>query len=119
MLPFAAQVMIACDHAKGAAARLSGTENPKHEDNAQSFADLQARIDLTIEFIGEIPDTAFVGCENKTIHLKIAGNDMAFPAPTYLYGYAFPNFYFHMTTAYNILRHNGVEIGKGDFMGRV
>jgi hypothetical protein len=118
MLPFAVQVMIACDHAKGAAARLTGTENPKHEDNAQTFADLQARIDLTIDFIGEFPETAFMGCEHKTIHLKIAGNDMAFSATDYLYGYAVPNFYFHMTTAYNILRHNGVEIGKGDFIGR-
>ncbi len=118
MLPFHVQVMIACDHAKGAAARLSGTENPKHEDKAETFADLQARIDLTISFIGEVPETAFMGAEHKVINLKIAGNDMSFPAPLYLYSFALPNFYFHMTTAYNILRHNGVELGKGDFIGR-
>jgi hypothetical protein len=118
MLPFSVQVGIACDHAKGAAARLTGTENPRHEDNAQTFADLQARIDRTIDFIGEVPETAFLGAEHKTIHLKIGPNEMSFPATDYLYGYALPNFYFHMTTAYNILRHNGVELGKGDFMGR-
>jgi hypothetical protein len=118
MLPFSVQVGIACDHAKGAAARLTGTENPRHEDTAQTFADLQARIDRTIDFIADIPETAFLGAEHKTIHLRIAGQDMSFPAPDYLYGFALPNFYFHMTTAYNILRHNGVELGKADFMGR-
>lgn len=118
MLPFNVQVMIACDHAKGAAARLSGTENPKHEDKADTFADLQSRIDQTIDFIGEIPETAFMGAEHKEIHLKIAGHDMAFPAALYLYSFALPNFYFHMTTAYNILRHNGVDLGKADFIGR-
>ncbi|MCX7301879.1 MAG: DUF1993 domain-containing protein [Rhodobacterales bacterium] len=117
MLPFNVQVQIACDHAKGAAARLSGTENPKFEDNAASFADLQDRIARTIAFIGTVPESAFEGAENRTVEVKAGPRELSFPGQFYLSSYAIPNFYFHMATAYNILRHNGVELGKVDFIG--
>ncbi len=117
MLPFNVQVQIACDHAKGAAARLSGTENPRFEDNAASFADLQDRIARTIAFIEMVPASAFDGAEARTVELKAGPRELSFPGAVYLSSYAIPNFYFHMTTAYNILRHNGVELGKGDFLG--
>lgn len=117
MLPFAVQVQIACDHAKGAAARLTETENPKFEDNAATFADLQDRIARTIAFIQSVPDAAFEGAESRTISLKAGPRELSFPGDFYVSGYAIPNFYFHMTTAYNILRHNGVELGKTDFLG--
>jgi uncharacterized protein len=117
MLPFAVQVQIACDHVKGAAARLTETENPKFEDNAATFADLQDRIARTIAFVQSVPEAAFEGAENRTVSLKAGPRELSFPGAVYLSGYAIPNFYFHMTTAYNILRHNGVELGKTDFLG--
>jgi uncharacterized protein len=117
MLPFNVQVQIACDHAKGAAARLTGIENPRFEDNAASFADLQDRIARTIAFIATVPASAFEGAENRTVELKAGPRELSFPGAFYLASYAIPNFYFHMTTAYNILRHNGVELGKTDFIG--
>jgi uncharacterized protein len=117
MLPFAVQVQIACDHVKGAAARLTETENPKFEDNAATFADLQDRIARTIAFVQSVPEAAYEGAENRTISLKAGPRELSFPGAVYLSGYAIPNFYFHMTTAYNILRHNGVELGKTDFLG--
>jgi hypothetical protein len=116
MLPFGVQVQIACDHAKGAAARLTDTENPKFEDNAATFADLQDRIARTVAFVQSVPDAAFEGAETRTVTLKAGPRELSFPGDLYLSGYAIPNFYFHMTTAYNILRHNGVELGKPDFL---
>lgn len=117
MLPLVKQVQIACDHAKGMGARLAGLENPVFDDDEMDFSDLQTRIDRTIEFLDEIPEGAFQGAEQRTIHVKAGGREMQMPALQYLHFYAVPNFYFHMTTAYNILRHNGVELGKADFMG--
>lgn len=117
MLPLSMQVSLACDHAKGAAARLAGIDVPRHEDDQKDFSDLQARIDRTIEFLDSIPADAFRGAEQRHIHVKAGPRELDFPALQYFYGYALPNFYFHMTTAYNILRHNGVEIGKADFLG--
>ncbi len=117
MFPFARQVMIATDHAKGASARLSGTENPSFPDTETTLAELKARIAKTIAFIQTIPDAAFDGAETKTITVKAGPRELTFPGAQYLYGYAIPNFYFHMSTAYNILRSNGVEVGKVDFLG--
>lgn len=117
MFPFARQVMIATDHAKGASARLSGTENPSFADTETTLAELKARIAKTIAFITTIPDAAFDGAEAKTITVKAGPRELSFPAAQYLHGYAVPNFYFHMATAYNILRSNGVEVGKVDFLG--
>lgn len=117
MLPFTRQITIATDHAKGACARLSGTEVPVFADTEATMADLKARVDNTIAFIKTIPDTAFDGAEARTITVKAGPRELSFPALQYLNSYAIPNFYFHMTTAYNILRGNGVEIGKVDFLG--
>ena len=117
MFPLARQVMIACDHAKGAPARLAGVENPSFADTETTLAELQARIAKTIDFLKTIPDTAFDGAEARSITIKAGPRELTFPAVQYYYSYAIPNFYFHMTTAYNILRANGVEIGKTDFLG--
>ena len=117
MFPLWRQVTIACDHAKGAPARLAGMEVPSFVDDEVTIADLQARIAKTIAFIQTIPDAAFEGAEARTINVKAGPRELTFPAMQYLYSFALPNFYFHMTTCYNILRANGVEIGKVDFLG--
>lgn len=117
MLPFWRQVTIACDHAKGASARLSGTENPSFADAESTLAELKERIAKTIAFITTIPDEAFADAESRTIMVKAGPRELTFSAPQYYGSYAIPNFFFHMTTAYAILRANGVEVGKGDFLG--
>jgi hypothetical protein len=118
MLAMSRQVQIACDFAKGSIARLAGLEVPKWEDNEKSFADLAARTDKTIAYVGEFSAAQIEGQEDRNIELTIAGNPMSFKGQQYLLNVAMPNFYFHVTTAYAILRHNGVEIGKSDFLGR-
>jgi len=117
MFPMARQVQVACDTAKGACARLAGVEIPKHEDTEQTFAELKERIAKTIEFIGTLKPAQIDGTEDKEIVLKLGGQDRTFKGMQYLLGHAHPNFHFHVTTAYNILRHAGVEIGKRDFIG--
>ena len=117
MHPLTRQVQIACDAAKGAVARLAGAEIPKHEDVEQTFAELKARIAKTIDFIRTFKPAQIDGTEDKEIVLKLQGNDVKFKGLQYLLGFAVPNFYFHVVTAYDILRHNGVEIGKRDFLG--
>jgi hypothetical protein len=118
MLAMSRQVQIACDFAKGSIARLAGIEVPKWEDTEKSFADLAARIDKTVAYVGEFSAAQIDGQEDRNIELTIAGNPMSFKGQQYLLNVAMPNFYFHVTTAYAILRHNGVEIGKSDFLGR-
>lgn len=117
MLPFTKQVQIACDFAKGAVARLCGEEPPKWDDNEASFADLKQRIARTIEFVQAHQPAQFEGSEERTIELKIRGETIKLPGHTYLANMAMPNFYFHVTTAYDLLRKDGVEIGKRDFIG--
>ena len=117
MFPLTRQVQIACDSAKGAVARLAGVEVPKYEDTEQTFAELKARIAKTVDFIKTIKPAQIDGTEDKEIALRVGGQDLKFKGMQYLLGFAYPNFYFHVTTAYNILRHNGVEIGKKDFLG--
>lgn len=117
MLNFTRNILITCDTAKGLAARLSGTVNPTYEDNEATFAELQARIAKTIEFMESVPDAAFEGAETREIVMKFGPEERTFVGSHYFYGFATPNFHFHMTTAYNILRHNGLEIGKRDFLG--
>ena len=117
MLPMTRQVQIACDAAKGAVARLAGVEIPKHEDTEQTFAELKARIAKTIAFVQSVKPAQFEGTEDKEIVLKLGANEVKFNGMQFLLGHALPNFYFHVTTAYNILRHNGVEIGKRDYIG--
>ena len=117
MMNFTRNVLVTCDTAKGLAARLSQTDNPSFEDNETTFDELQARIAKTIEFMESVPDAAFEGAEQRDVVMKFGPEERTFTGASYFTGFAVPNFHFHMTTAYNILRHNGVEIGKRDFLG--
>lgn len=113
------QVQLVTDFAKGIGARLAGVPVPSYPDVEQTFAELQARLAKTIEFLASLKKEQFAEAAGRTITIKVGGQDMSFAGATYLSSYALPNFYFHLTTAYNILRHNGVELGKKDYMGRV
>jgi uncharacterized protein len=117
MLPLSRQVQIACDTAKGAVARLAGAEIPKHEDTEQTIPELKERIAKTLDFLGSVPAAKIDGSEEREVVLKMRNQDVKYNGLQYLLGHACPNFYFHVTTAYNILRANGVEIGKRDFIG--
>jgi hypothetical protein len=117
MLPFTRQITIACDTAKGAVARLAGVDIPKHEDVEKTLEELKARIAKTVHFVGTFKPAQLDGSEDKEIVLKLTGREVSFKGMQYLLGYAHPNFYFHVVTAYNILRHNGVELGKRDYIG--
>jgi hypothetical protein len=117
MLPMKSQIQIACDTAKGAVARLAGVEIPVHEDNENTLADLKARIAKTIAFIRTMTPERIDGTEDKEIVIKRHGKETHYNGMQFLLGQALPNFYFHVTTAYNILRHNGIEIGKRDYLG--
>ena len=118
MLPFNRQVTLVTDFAKGCGARLGGITVPAFEDTEKTFPELRARIAKTLDFLATLTAAQMKDAASKIITLKVGGNDMTFPAPTYLQGFVMPNFHFHLATAYNILRHNGVEIGKMDYMGR-
>ena len=118
MFAFTRQVQIACDTAKGAVARLAGVDIPKHEDTEQTFAELKARIAKTIDFVESVPAGKIDGSEEKEIVMQMRSGERRFKGMQYLLGHAYPNFYFHVTTAYNILRHNGIEVGKADFIGK-
>lgn len=117
MFPLTRQVQIASDHVKAAAARLAGIEAPKFKDDETSFSDLQARIAKTIAFLNTITPPQLEGSESRDIVLLIHDTKHEMKGLKYLLDRVQPNFYFHITTAYNILRHNGVEIGKRDFLG--
>jgi hypothetical protein len=117
MFPLIRQVQIATDMSKGAMARLAGLEIPQYEDNETTFEELQARIDKTIAFIDSIQAQQFEGAENKDITISVRKVDVHFKGQAYLLSWVLPNVYFHVTTAYNILRHNGVELGKADYLG--
>ena len=119
MFPLLRQVRIACDFAKGATARLAGEAPPQWEDNETTIADLQARIARTIEFIEGFDPARFEGAEGRTVTLTIRGEPVQYLGLVYLAHVALPNFFFHATTAYDILRHAGVELGKRDFIGQV
>lgn len=117
MFPLSRQVQIATDIVKGGAARLAGVEIPSFPDTETSFAELQARIEKVVAFLKTITPAQVNGTEGKEITLKVGGNEMKFTGQQYLLGFVIPNFYFHFTAAYAILRHNGVDIGKKDFLG--
>jgi hypothetical protein len=117
MLPLKAQIYIATDGAKGCGARLAGVEIPKYEDTETSFADLKARVDKTIAFLTSLDRKSFAGAENKEIVLKFPNNTFEFNGATYVGNFVLPNVYFHITTAYGILRNRGVALGKGDYLG--
>ena len=112
------QVQIATDHAKGAMARLAGVDVPSFPDTEQTFAELYARIDKTLAFVASIPATSVNGREDTIVTLKLRQETMELTAIDYLQGFALPNFYFHLTTAYDILRHLGMPVGKRDFLWR-
>jgi hypothetical protein len=117
MLPMTKQIQIACDTAKGVAARLAGVEIPVYEDNEKTLVDLKARIAKTIAFIQTLTPGQIDGTEDKEIVIKRGDKETRYNGMQFLLGHALPNFYFHVTTAYNILRHNGIEIGKRDYLG--
>ena len=119
MLPLSAQIQIACDTAKGAAARLAGVESPKHEDTEATIADLKARVDKTLAFIKSVKPEQFANAETREIVLQFPQTTMKFTGLNYLTNFALPNFFFHMTMAYALLRKNGVELGKRDFLGPI
>lgn len=118
MLPLARQVQIASDNAKGAAARLAGIEPPKFADDETTYPQLLERIDKTIAFLKTLKPAQIDGSEEREVVLKFPNQTFTFKGQAYLVHFAIPNFTFHVVTAYNILRHNGVEIGKPDFLGR-
>lgn len=117
MFALTRQVQIATDHAKGAPSRLAGREVPKYEDNEASFADLQARIAKTLDHLASFSAADLDGSEERTIELRLGGREVTMQGMQYLLNAAMPNFYFHVTTAYDILRHNGVPLGKQMFLG--
>ena len=117
MFPFTRQIFIAADFAKGASARLAGVEVPKYEDNEKTFAELKARCQKTRDFLATLKPEQFEGSEKKIITIPIAGTPTEFVGLPYLTGFAMPNFYFHATTAYDLLRHGGVPLSKRDFIG--
>jgi uncharacterized protein len=119
MLPFVVQIRIATDTAKGAAARLSGTEMPKWADDEATFEEIHARIRKALTYLAGFKPRQFEGSESKDIELKLPNRTLQFTGQDYVLGFALPNFYFHVTTAYNILRHNGLDIGKMDFLGEI
>lgn len=118
MLPFSKQIQIASDAAKGAVARLSGTDIPKYEDNEASLDDLVERLRKTRDYVLSVPAEAFEGGEDREVTIpRRAGEPLMFDGLNYLRHFAQPNFYFHATTTYALLRHAGVPLGKADFLG--
>ena len=117
MLTLAGQVQRASDSAKGAVARLGGIDNPSFADTEKTFAELQARIRKTIDFLQSAKAEQIDGSEQKKIEFKAGSRELKFTGSDYLLGFALPNFYFHVTTAHAILRHKGVQIGKMDYLG--
>jgi hypothetical protein len=117
MFPLGRQVRAATDHAVNACGRLAGAEMPTLPNSDATIPELKERIAKTIEFIKGLKPAQIDGSEDKEIVLKQRGKDVPFKGMTYLLGFAWPNFYFHAVTAYDILRHNGVELGKSDFIG--
>lgn len=118
MFSFTRQIQIACDHAKGCVARLAGVENPKFEDAEKTVAELQERIRKTLEFVNSVKPEQFAGAEDKDIKLVFPWATYDFKGARYLTYWALPNFFFHATTAYDLLRHKGVVLGKADFLGQ-
>ena len=117
MLPFTKQIQIACDAVKFGVARLAGIEAPKFEDDEASLADLRARIRRTLDFIQSVPASQIDGTEAKDVVVPRRDGSMTLKGEAYLKHFVLPNFFFHVTTVYALLRHNGVDLGKADFLG--
>ncbi|MET0540803.1 MAG: DUF1993 domain-containing protein [Variovorax sp.] len=118
MRPLSFQIQSASDASKLAVVRLTGTKAPSFPDTETTFAELQKRIADTREYLQSVPREAFVGSEDRKFMMKVGPGEMEFTGQPYLLHFALPNFFFHVTTAYDILRHNGVQIGKRDYLGR-
>src|SRR5712671_3766279 len=119
MYPLTGQVQAACDTAKRTTARLVGVAPPRFEDNEASFEELHARIRKTTAFVESHPVDAFLAAAERTIEMKVGSGTVNLTASQYLTRFALPNFYFHITTAYDILRHSGVVLGKRDYLGNM
>ncbi|HWX34423.1 MAG TPA: DUF1993 domain-containing protein [Steroidobacteraceae bacterium] len=119
MHPLVRQVQIACDTAKGAAGRLAGIEVPKHEDNEVTFADLKARIAKTLDFVKSVTAAQLKDAESRAIEIKFPNGSWKFTGISYLNDFVLPNFYFHSSIAYALLRKAGVEVGKMDYLGAI
>jgi hypothetical protein len=117
MHPLSRQVQIASDSAKGAVSRLAGTEAPSWPDTETTFPELQARIKTTIDYLEGFKPEQINGAEDRTIKMNLGGGEMPFSGRDLLLGFGLPNFFFHVVTAHDILRHNGVDIGKRDYLG--
>jgi hypothetical protein len=119
MHPLVRQVQIACDTAKGAAARLAVIEVPKHEDTEVTFAELKARIAKTVDFLKSVTAAQLKDAESRNIEIKFPNGSWKFTGIDYLTGFVLPNFYFHSSMVYALLRKSGVDVGKGDFLGAI
>src|SRR6185436_3251824 len=117
MLPFSKQIQLTSDFAKYSMARLAGIDPPKFEDNETTMEELLARVKKTLEYIDTVPATALEGSETRDIRIPLRDRTVEFKGLPFLQHWALPNFFFHFVTAYNVLRHNGVDIGKRDFLG--
>lgn len=117
MLPFVRQVQLACDFAARAAARLAGEEPKSFPDTETTFAELQTRIETARGYMAGFDVARYDGADSRKITLKMRGQDVTMTGENFLSLYSMPQFHFHLTTAYNILRHNGVDLGKADYMG--
>ena len=117
MFPFAKQIQLTSDFAKNSMARLAATEAPKFEDNETTMDELIARVKKTLDYIGSVPESALEGSETRDIKIPLRDRTVEFKGLAFLQYWALPNFFFHHVTAYNLLRHNGVDIGKRDFLG--
>jgi hypothetical protein len=119
MFPLVRQVQVACDTAKGAAARLAGIEVPKHEDTEVTFADLKARIAKTTDFLKTVGAAQLKDAESRNIEIKFPNGGWKFTGLAYLNDFVLPNFYFHFSMVYALLRKNGIDVGKMDFLGAI
>ena len=117
MFVFTRQVQIACDFARGTGARLAGLEPPAYEDTEQSFAELVSRVERSLEYLRTLKPQQIDGSESREIVRPVRGEPKKFTGTNYLLQFALPNFFFHVATAYAILRHSGIDIGKADFIG--
>ena len=117
MLPFSKQIQLTSDFAKNSMARLAGVEAPKFEDSETTMDELVARVKKTLDYIGTVPAAALEGSEDRDIKIPLRDRTVEFKGLAFLQHWALPNFFFHHVTAYNLLRHNGVDIGKRDFLG--
>ena len=117
MLPFSKQIQLTSDFAKNSMARLAGIDAPKFEDNEATVDELVARVKKTLEYIDTVPAAAFEGSEERDIKIPLRDRTLEMKGLPFLQNWALPNFFFHHVTAYNILRHNGVDVGKRDFLG--